>query len=238
MLLQAVAGIVGSAELLCAAWSLPALLLYFLAVDGRYAAARLLKQQQQQLWLQDSNSTANGGSSSNERSRLDGSRRSTDGTSDAAAHLKQLQRMDCLQHWLLVMGAATLALLAALSKEIGITIVGTMILYDVLLAQHLLPQQPRLSLQPHPAAVSSNGNSTSGSSGPPDGSCQVDVQEAASKWHQQVTAGGCRRQLSRLVLLSATAVGYVKLRQWVAVQQLVEIYRKASPSCHMAFTGW
>lgn len=36
----------------------------------------------------------------------------------------------------------------------------------------------------------------------------------------------CRRQLLRMVVVAATAVGYVELRQWVAVQQLVNIYRK------------
>ncbi|WIA11866.1 hypothetical protein OEZ85_011952 [Tetradesmus obliquus] len=39
---EAVAGVVGCAELICAAWSIPALLLYFMAVDGSWVAVQQL----------------------------------------------------------------------------------------------------------------------------------------------------------------------------------------------------
>ncbi len=87
--LQAVSGIVGHAELLCACLSIPALLLYMLAVNGQ-------GQPQQE---------AAGNQHSGE------------------------------QHWLLFLTAVLLAWAAALSKEIGITIIGTMALYDVLLGR-------------------------------------------------------------------------------------------------------
>jgi hypothetical protein len=103
-----------------------------------------------------------------------------------------------LQHWLLVLAAAVLAFCAALSKEIGVAVIGTMLLYDALMAPHL--------------RVHSGSNSSSSSSSSSTG--QRSVQTA------------CRRQLVRMVLIAATAVAYVKLRQWVAVQQLVQIYRK------------
>jgi hypothetical protein len=102
-----------------------------------------------------------------------------------------------LQHWLLVLAAAVLAFCAALSKEIGVAVIGTMLLYDALMAPHL--------------RVHSGSNSSSSSS---------------SSTGQRSVQTACRRQLVRMVLIAATAVAYVKMRQWVAVQQLVQIYRK------------
>lgn len=184
---QAVAGIVGCAELICAIWSLPALLLYFMAVDGRYAAGQLLSQQQQHAGAaakQRKQSSSGGGRASKGAASAAAQQDGPDATSLAAA--------DALQHWLLVVAAAGLALLAALSKEIGITVVGTMVLYDLLMAQHMLPERQ----QQQQATTHAAGAST------------------------------VRRQLLRVLLLAAVAVGYVRLRQWVAVEQLVAIYRK------------
>ena len=105
---------------------------------------------------------------------------------------------DAVQHWLLVLAAAGLAFTAALSKEIGITVIGTMLLYDLLLGPHL--QQ----LAPQPAQ---QGN-----------------------WQLQAQQRACRRWLLRMLCIATTAVVYVKFRQWIAVKQLVAIYRKVSAS--------
>jgi hypothetical protein len=187
--------VVGCAELICAAWSIPALLLYCQAVDGHSAGAPQLQQeQQQQERVVDSSSGSN-------RSRTSGSN-------------KQKQQQPVLlegaaasrewQHWLLVAAAAGMAFCAALSKEIGITVIGTMLLYDALLAPHMRQQRQR--------------GATSSSSG--------------DAGHPRQQPGGassrraCRRQALRMLLLAATALLYVRLRQWVAVEQLVAIYRK------------
>jgi hypothetical protein len=96
---QAVAGIVGHAELLCVVLSIPSLLLYFMAAEGRYAAAAVAR----------------------------GSPRPPNSAASA--------RANALQHWLLVSASIVLVLLAALSKEIGICMAGTMFVYDVILIE-------------------------------------------------------------------------------------------------------
>jgi len=202
IIMQAVAGIVGCAELLCAALSCPALLLYFMAVDGRYAAAQRVSQQGasscsvQATVAGKSQSSNQHGAGSAAKPGVASASNTAVGTSHepAAAEQPLLLLADALQHWLLVLAAAVLAFSAALSKEIGITVVGTMLLYDIVLASHIR----QLGVQ---ASSSSSGTLM-----------------------QQQRA--CRRMLLRMVFIAATAVVYVKLRQWVAVQQLVQIYRK------------
>lgn len=202
-MLQAVAGIVGCAELLCVALACPALLCYFMAVDGRYAAA-----QQLQAWPAAASSKKASTDSSRDTSRQRSTGRSVkqqkstqlgaDAAGVTAAAPDALLTADAVQHCLLVLAAATLAFAAALTKEIGITVIGTMLLYDMLLAPHI--RQPA-------AAIGSGSGRGFG---------------------QQLQPAAARRQLMRMVFVAATAVAYVKLRQWVAVQQLVHIYRKVS----------
>lgn len=198
--LQAVAGIVGCAELICVALSCPALLCYFMAVDGRYAAAQQLQDSQ----ADAAPSTA----ASHKQHSTRPAAKQQQSTPPAAAAAGAappypLWAADVLQHWLLVLAAAVLAFCAALSKEIGVAVIGTMLLYDALMAPHL--------------RVHSGSNSSSSSS-----TGQRSVQTA------------CRLQLVRMVLIAATAVAYVKVRQWVAVQQLVQIYRKVRAVSCMA----
>lgn len=217
---------VGCAELICAAWSLPALLLYFMAVDGRYAAAQRLQQHVTNCNSAPPSRTPSGscvgrastGSAARSR-QLRGRNAFAAGAaadSGAAASTSELDHaalrlycQDALQHWLLVLAAASLALLAALSKEIGITITGTMALYDLLLAPHMLPQ----------GGTSGSGNSSRSSS-------SSHAQQQQQQLRQQQRAHACRLQLLRILVLVAVTVGYVRLRSWVAVQQLVSIYRK------------
>lgn len=126
----------GHAELLCAALSLPALVLYLTAVDHRHAG----------------------------------------GLTAGAT-------------WAMAASAVALAWLSALSKEIGITIVGTMAVYDLLLVP-----------------LGSGGRGGGGG------------------W--RAAAGDAK--WGRIVVLGLAGVLYVKLRGWVAVDQLVRIYRKVS----------
>jgi hypothetical protein len=95
-----------------------------------------------------------------------------------------------------VLAAAVLAFCAALTKEIGIAVTGTMLLYDLLLA----PQTRQPGIMGAAAGRQGAG--------------------------QQLQPSVARRQLLRVVLVGATAVAYVKMRQWVAVEQLVNIFRK------------
>jgi hypothetical protein len=180
---------VGCAELICVALSCPALLCYFMAVDGRYAAAQLLQESQ-------ADAAASTAASHKLHSTRPAAKQQQSTHAAAAAAGPEppysLWAAEMLQHWLLVLAATVLAFCAALSKEIGVAVIGTMLLYDAVMAPHLRVH--------------------SGSS-------------SSSTW-QRSGQTVCRRQLVRMVLIAATAVAYIRMRQWVAVQQLVRIYRK------------
>lgn len=203
-ILQAVAGVVGCAELISTLWSLPALLLYSMAVDGRYPAAQEIEQHDSSSQKASSSRTAAGGNTPSNRMKQPRQAQQAVGRLRGSNTEQQLQGQlptaDVLQHWGLVVSSAALAFIAALSKEIGITIIGTMMVYDLLYAPHVIEQQ-------HSAQSS-----------------LVLVNDVRKQQHIQV----CRRQMLRLLFLLITAVGYVKLRSWVAVEQLVAIYRKVS----------
>ncbi len=149
---QAVAGIVGQAELLCACFSIPAMLIYFSAVD-QFAASTAATEQ----W----------------------------GVGSAAL-------------WSSVVGSVLLSWAAALSKEIGITILGVMVLYDVLLVP------PIAATSPTKAAASKKTSSVSG----------LVMTELP--------------RVLRLGALCLAGLLYVKTRSLVAGDQLVRIYRKVS----------
>lgn len=208
--LQAVAGVVGCAELLCAVLSLPALLLYFMAVDGRYSAAQLLQQHICQTTCNTKAATTKQKSATQtgtgRKATQQRSREAATVASGQDSGEKELYLADGLQHWLLVLAAAILAALAALSKEIGITVIGTMMLYDLLLTPHMLGQQQQA-----------------------DSSSRADAAPGhVAELQQQLLIRRGRFQVARLLLVLMTAVGYVRLRSYVAVQQLVAIYRKVS----------
>jgi hypothetical protein len=171
-----------------------------MAVDGRYAAAQQLQDEQPA--ARSTNATPD---SSREASKQQASGRgakqqkgAAQSAGTCAAAQGSLLKADAVQHWLLVLTAAVLAFCAALTKEIGIAVTGTMLVYDLLLAPHVR--------QPGIFGVAA-GRKGSG---------------------QQPQPSVARRQLLRMVLLGATAVAYVKVRQWVAVEQLVNIFRKVS----------
>lgn len=128
---EAVAGVVGHAEVLCAVLSILALLAYCSAADGDAAAG--------------GGGTAHATSHSPgvpcEGAKVDGGRRH--------AHLFAAQppATSTAGHGGRVAVALTLSWAAALSKEIGITIIGAMLAYDVLL----------VPLAPHSSSKSSSG---------------------------------------------------------------------------------
>lgn len=190
-----------------------------MAVDGRYAAAGLLQQHisdcrfntvgnTHPAFSKDSSTSAGVGSKAKQQQQQQRDRPAPGGQTPGEQRLSGLTALclaDSLQHWLLVLTAACLAALAALSKEIGITIVGTMMLYDLLMAPHMVAYQR---------------HSSSSSSQPPQ------VMGQVVHLQQQLLTRRCRFQVVRVMFLLLTAVSYVKLRSWVAVQQLVAIYRK------------
>lgn len=206
-IVQAVASIVGCAELISTVLAGLAVLCYFRAVDGPSAAA-------QPHMLSTTGSTrahpkgAGTSSSDTVQPRQQSSRQPKPQRASApsgpkvAAHTVSVTSEPALtvtvQHWLLVFAAATLALAAALSKEIGITAIGTMLAYDILLAPHVRPT----ALPQH----------ETGAGGP--------VPQA------RVTPAACARQWLRMGLAAATALAYVKMRQWVAVQHLLTSFEK------------
>ena len=165
---EAVAGIVGHAELLCAALSIPALLLYFTAVDAP---------------------SAGGGGTSRLRGR---------------------ENAGGCRHWALVAAALVFTWAAALSKEIGITVLGTMMVYDLL----LVPLD-------HPAG--------------PAGPKREEEPKQRAGWAKGESAPFSMRSLvrqrkwARMAVLCVTGILYVKARSYVAGDQLVRIYRKVGP---------
>ncbi|WIA32001.1 hypothetical protein OEZ86_002854 [Tetradesmus obliquus] len=83
----------------------------------------------------------------------------------------------------------------------------------------------------HTEAVAGSSSSSSSSSGAGSdkacqGSEQQQQQQQQQQRQQQHQRGACRKQMLRVLLLAAVTVGNIKLRSWVAVQQLVAIYRK------------
>ncbi|KAG2501825.1 hypothetical protein HYH03_000324 [Edaphochlamys debaryana] len=180
---EAVAGVVGHAELLCALLSVPAVRLYVSAAEAaavRRAAPVVAPG-------------AGGAGGRGDRGRGSGEERAR-GKGDAWSWGAKAA------HWGAVLGAASLAVLAALAKEIGITVLGCMLAADVMLV-------PVVVRQPHAAHGSTAGR----------GGAVLRVLRWAA-WEEP--------KLPRMALLAAVGVAYVKLRSWVAVDQLVRIYRK------------
>ncbi|GIL43834.1 hypothetical protein Vafri_1432, partial [Volvox africanus] len=174
---EAVAGVVGHAELLCAALSLPAVMLYIHAAEAA-AAARIAGR-----W-----------------------------TCGAVA-----------AHWVKIAIAAALAVAAALAKEIGITVLGCMIAADVLLVPAVVTEwdDGRRTIQ----------NDVRGGRGVAAAVAAAEPLPILPSPLQR-----CFRLVSwavaeepkwmRIAALAAVGLCYVRLRSWVAVDQLVRIYRK------------
>ncbi|KAK9811534.1 hypothetical protein WJX72_005492 [[Myrmecia] bisecta] len=125
---EAVAGIVGHAELLAAAFAVSALLAYMQAAECG---------QRQHVY---SNRLAGGGSRQHSAAKQQGS----------PGPLVPLQEANHMRHWALVAAAVLLTWAAALSKEIGITIAAAMVLYDAF----LVPMPVEAQQQPLSSAAS------------------------------------------------------------------------------------
>lgn len=200
---EAVAGVVGHAELLCAAASIPALLLYCWAADmdaGRSTGSAALGGGGEEVEEEEEGRSRRG----SRRGSLSGS----------------------LRHWLFVLGAVLLTWLAALCKEIGITVVGAMAVYDLLL----------VPLAPSHGSSSTQGQRQGESTSSKQGQGQGQGQHHSSK-QQAAQKGGLasllrRRKWARLLLVGAAAVFYVKARGSVAGDHLVRIYRKVGLKCN------
>ncbi|MEW5299918.1 MAG: hypothetical protein WDW36_002888 [Sanguina aurantia] len=212
---EAVAGIVGHAELLSASLCIPALLLYFTAADGSH-------------------------------------------------------RLSSTMHLLLVGSAACAVWMAALCKEIGITVIGAMIVYDIL----LVPLHTESASPPHTDADGSKSAALSGgggggaqgpgartkgvglggegaAAGSPAGAGKGMSGSRSRRQGRRPTeavdsesggggggaglaghGGGSRgggvgwAKILRILLLAAAGVLYLKMRGWVAGDHLVRIYRR------------
>ncbi|CAL8469470.1 g9011 [Coccomyxa elongata] len=147
---EAVAGIVGQAELICAAYSIVAVLLYAEAADLWISSSAGCTQEGDMSWME-------------------------------------------MRHWAMVVGAMLCVWAAALAKEIGITVTATVVLYDAFLVPFDRVQPP------------------SGAKG----------SLAERVWRQL-----CTRKGARIIAAGLTLVLYVKFRSFLAVDQLVRIYRK------------
>lgn len=121
------------------------------------------------------------------------------------------------RHWATFAGAVGLAWMAALSKEIGITVVGTMALYDL-----VIPDEAQITQAP--------GGGAGGAKAP-------GAASGARELRAQLRRRLERRRLARLAVLAAAGLAYVKLRSWVAVDQLVRIYRKVRGRPTLAGSG-
>lgn len=133
-------------------------------------------------------------------------------------NLRQAGSKDSMRvaaHWGRVLLALLLTFAAALSKEIGITVVGAMLAYDILLV-------PLVSLM-HVIATTSQDSSRHASSNG-SSTCRSGISYVSRLLLQE-------RKLLRMALCVSMAVCYVRLRSWVAVDQLVRIYRKVDLMC-------
>lgn len=120
-----------------------------------------------------------------------------------------------------------LAWLAALSKEIGITVVGTMALYDLVIPREISKDEEHSDqiaqiaaapgFRPGSGAVISSHQEIGQSEG---------IGLAKKQQQERVRRHLLQRRFIRLLVLVIAGVAYVKLRSWVAVDQLVRIYRK------------
>jgi hypothetical protein len=116
-----------------------------------------------------------------------------------------------------VAAALGLALAAALAKEIGITILGAMLAADVMFVPVVVPT----------AAVPPGSD---------DASHGCEARDAAGGRARNGLTGRLARacgwlawrepKWARMAAVAVVGVAYVKLRSWVAVDQLVRIYRK------------
>jgi hypothetical protein len=213
---QAVGGIVGQAELWCALLSICALLLYCDAAasvpgdveataqpDGGAGSAASGQNEKRRHSRQGS---CNGGGAGGKHGQSRAPAAASKPAPTAAVFGAPLRRLvlsagEPSLHWAKFGGAVALAWLAALSKEIGITVVGTMALYDLLIPVDL-----------------DDSSLAAGAGGPVAGLSEEQRQRARRRL--------ARRRVFRLALLVAVGLFYVKLRSWVAVDQLVRIYRK------------
>eukprot|EP00873_Tetraselmis_striata_P017239 jgi/Tetstr1/437503/TSEL_026182.t1 len=180
---EAVAGIVGHAELLSAAFALLGLVAFVTAVKSRELF--VLPSCQQQYGRQDAGSSQTGSSSADTMSGEE----DMDGMSEPQPDL-----LNPFAHWVLVLFAAACCWAAALAKEIGITVAGSMLLFDILL----------VPIEAVPTGVSDDARARA-------------IAFRSVQW---------RRKLARAVLLVLTTVGYIKMRNFVAGDHLVRIYRK------------
>ena len=215
---EAVAGVVGQAELICAALSIPAVMIYLAAAE-RAAAARLAA------------AAAAGRSSGSEAGRGRGSA--------GARHRAAV--VEALAHWGGVAAAVCLALAAALAKEIGITVLGLMLAADAVLVPLVVRLPGGAAPPPGQRQTGHTGQEHSGEKA--EEKAEEKVAERAGSgaaadargvqptllWRlvrAAVWAAAEEPKWLRLCVLVAAGVGYVKMRSAVAVDQLVRIYRK------------
>ncbi|KAG1677925.1 hypothetical protein FOA52_001343 [Chlamydomonas sp. UWO 241] len=128
-------------------------------------------------------------------------------------------------HWGRVAGCIALAWCAALAKEIGITVLGAALLYDILLVP-LVPPVPPTLVPPGARGCAANA---------PDSD---DGGDGKRKRGASAAGGSgwlAARKAARLALLCVCGALYVKARGMVAGDQLVRIYRKVENP--IAFAG-
>jgi hypothetical protein len=106
--------------------------------------------------------------------------------------------LGCFSHWVLIIFSLACCWAAALAKEIGITIAGAMLAFDILLAP----------IEPLP---------------PPGVGGDSDRKRVATFRAKQ-----WRRKMARYAILCLSTLAYIKMRNWVAGDHLVRIYRKVT----------
>ena len=117
-------------------------------------------------------------------------------------------------HWIAISAAIVCAWLAALSKEIGIAVLGTMMIYDLL----LVPLEPTAFVikEKHEEAEDCIAGT-----GHPMAAMDTDKPSRISSFIRQP-------KWRRMAMLGLSGILYVKARAFVAGDQLVRIYRKVS----------
>lgn len=187
---EAVAGIVGHAELLSAAFALLGLISYIVAIKSR-----------ERFVLPSCQRPGGSGNSTNATGSANGSRGAHSTPAKGVQSPETMSephpdQLGCFSHWVLIIFSLACCWAAALAKEIGITIAGAMLAFDILLAP----------IEPLP---------------PPGVSGDSDRKRVATFRAKQ-----WRRKMARYAILCLSTLAYIKMRNWVAGDHLVRIYRK------------
>lgn len=219
---EAVAGVVGHAELLCAALALTAFFMYAHAAeqdvgnDPESAGKAAQGQEPQQAAAVMATATA-------------------DEQEDESNTSIWRQRVSAGRQWALVFLSVALVWLAALAKEIGITMVGSLALYDLAsipLSSHKVRRKPQADSKQKQKQGRQGASSKAFEPFKPYSLVRrvaLKMADVVERMWRLVQLGASK--WARMLVLACAGLLYVRIRGAVASDHLVRIYRRVRGSC-------